>query len=483
MFFQVLATDYDGTLAAEGLTDAATLAALVRLREAGRRVLLVTGRELPDLRTVFDRFDLFDVVVAENGGLLYWPHDQRELPLAPPPPEAFIERLRAAGVPLSVGRTIVATRVPHDREVQEAVRDLGLDLKITYNKGAVMVLPNAVTKASGLFAVLRELSLSPLNVVGIGDAENDQAFLAMCGCGIAVANALPSVKKEVDWITVGARGAGVQEAVTRMIATDLADVPLPRLSNIVVGLGADGRQHTVPWRGQRVLIAGTSGGGKTTALTALIEQLRDRALQTVVLDPEGEYEGLYDLVSLGDAQLPPALTTLSQLLADPQKSVALDLLAVQIGDRPDFLAKLVAQLDEVRRTTGRPHWLVLDEAHHLLPAARGDATFALPRHDMGQVFVTLEPHRLAQEVLEGLDVVVAVSDTAGDVIREVAAARKVPAPSLPPGKLERGEAFLWRTNEQTAERVTIPPSEEHHRRHVRKYVEGHLAPEGSFYFR
>ena len=218
-------------------------------------------------------------------------------------------------------------------------------------------------------------------------------------------------------------------------------------------------------------------------MTALIEQLRDRALQTVVLDPEGEYEGLYDLVSLGDAQLPPALTTLSQLLADPQKSVALDLLAVQIGDRPDFLAKLVAQLDEVRRTTGRPHWLVLDEAHHLLPAARGDATFALPRHDMGQVFVTLEPHRLAQEVLEGLDVVVAVSDTAGDVIREVAAARKVPAPSLPPGKLERGEAFLWRTNEQTAERVTIPPSEEHHRRHVRKYVEGHLAPEGSFYFR
>src|SRR4051812_29408592 len=129
MFFQAFATDYDGTLATEGVTYGDTVTALVRLRESGRRVFMVTGRELPDLHTVFDRFDLFDLVVAENGGLLYWPQSGRELPLAPPPPTEFIARLRAAGVVFSVGRTIVATRVPHDREVLDAVRDLGLDLK------------------------------------------------------------------------------------------------------------------------------------------------------------------------------------------------------------------------------------------------------------------------------------------------------------------------------------------------------------------
>jgi len=50
-----------------------------------------------------------------------------------------------------------------------------------------MVLPAGINKASGLPAALARLRLSPLNVVGIGDAENDTAFLQACGCAVAVA--------------------------------------------------------------------------------------------------------------------------------------------------------------------------------------------------------------------------------------------------------------------------------------------------------
>jgi HAD superfamily hydrolase (TIGR01484 family) len=216
--FQALATDYDGTLASDGVVSDRTIAALERLRASGRNLLLVTGRELEDLRGVFPRLDLFDRIVAENGALLYRPASREVVALAALPSPAFIARLRELGVtPLSVGHVIVATRVPHDEDVLTAIRELGLELQIIFNKGAVMVLPPGINKASGLAAALKELSLPHDSVVAVGDAENDHAFLAACGFGVAVANALPMLKDEADWVTEGARGDGVVELVDRLL--------------------------------------------------------------------------------------------------------------------------------------------------------------------------------------------------------------------------------------------------------------------------
>lgn len=225
MFFKAVATDYDGTLAADGAVADKTLAALERLRATGRTLILVTGRELPDLRSVFGRLDLFARVVAENGALLVRPETGEEVLLGPPPPPPFVARLRERRVtPFSVGRVIVATRVPHDEDVLAAIRDLGLDLRIVFNKGAVMVLPPGIDKASGLAVAAAQLGLSLRHVVGVGDAENDHAFLRACGCGVAVANAIDALKNVADWVTAGARGDGVAELAERLIATDLADL-------------------------------------------------------------------------------------------------------------------------------------------------------------------------------------------------------------------------------------------------------------------
>ena len=225
MRYLALATDYDGTLATDGRVEEETLAALGRLRDSGRRLIMVTGRQLDDLLNVFPHLDLFEQVVVENGALLYQPAIGEEKLLGEPPPKEFIKALQERGVdPLSVGRAIVATWHPHETTVLEVIRNLGLELQVFFNKNAVMVLPSGVNKASGLSAALRELGLSPHNTVGVGDAENDHAFLDFCGCGVAVANALPMLKEHADFVTQNARGAGVVELIDKLIASDLAEL-------------------------------------------------------------------------------------------------------------------------------------------------------------------------------------------------------------------------------------------------------------------
>jgi HAD superfamily hydrolase (TIGR01484 family) len=223
MRYLALACDYDGTLATNGRVGKETLAALERLRSSGRKLLLVTGRQLDDLFSVFPHSHLFDWIVAENGAVLYQPSRRQEKVLADRPPEQFVRNLRDRGVqPLATGRVIVATRQLHEAAVLRVIAELGLELQIIFNKGSVMVLPPGVNKATGLAAALQELNLAPQCVVGIGDAENDHAFLSLCGCAVAVANALPAVKERATFVTRADDGAGVAEVIEELIASDLS---------------------------------------------------------------------------------------------------------------------------------------------------------------------------------------------------------------------------------------------------------------------
>jgi HAD superfamily hydrolase (TIGR01484 family) len=222
MRYLALATDYDGTLAAGGTVAPETWDAVRRLRDSGRKVILVTGRELDDLTRVCPPLDRFDRVVAENGALLYRPAARTQQVLGPAPPRAFLQALRDRKVaPLSVGQAIVATVEPYHPVVLQTIHDLGLELQVIFNKGAVMVLPAGINKATGLQAALKELDLSPHNVVAAGDAENDHPFLNLCRCTVAVANALPMLKEHADFVTAGDHGRGVMELIDELLADDL----------------------------------------------------------------------------------------------------------------------------------------------------------------------------------------------------------------------------------------------------------------------
>jgi HAD superfamily hydrolase (TIGR01484 family) len=221
MRFLLLATDYDGTLASDGTVTDRTLAALDRLRASGRRIMLVTGRHLPDLCEIFPKLELFDRVIVENGGLLYRPDTREQKLLCDPVNERLVDLLTERKVPFAVGCTIVATWQPHEAAVLAAIRDLGLDLQVIFNKESVMVLPSGVNKGTALQVALDELGLSRDCVVSIGDAENDLPFLRMSGCSVAVANALPSVKEQCNVVLHTARGEGVTELIHRLLVDDL----------------------------------------------------------------------------------------------------------------------------------------------------------------------------------------------------------------------------------------------------------------------
>jgi len=479
MRYLVLACDFDGTLATDGTVRDPTFAALQRLRESGRKLILVTGREIDDLLKVFPPVEVFDRVVAENGALLYRPANREYKTLGEAPSAEFVQALRAAGIsPLSVGHCIVSTWRPHESKVLETIRDLGLELQVIFNKGAVMILPSGVNKATGLEAALLELGLSPHNCVGVGDAENDHALIRLSECGVAVGNALPLVQERADWVTPGRNGEGVVQLIDKLLENDLADLE-DRLSRhfIPVGTRTDGEEVRLDPHGLAVLVAGSSGSGKSTFATGVLERLAGQGYQFCIVDPEGDYALFEGIIVLGDKERPPTVAGVLEVLEQPN--------GLALAERPAFFSRLLPGLQDLRSRTGRPHWIVVDEAHHLLPAPSDLVSVTLPRTLSGMMLITVHPERVSPAVLASIDMVIAIGGAAGDTLRAFGEAVGEHPPATLPATTGPGEALLWRRRPAVSDPVgirTLPPRSEH-RRHVRKYATGELGEDKSFYFR
>ncbi len=445
MRYLALATDYDGTLAKDGVVDEPSLAALERFRDSGRRLILVTGRELDELLGVFPRIDLFERVVAENGALLYRPTGREEKVLGEPPPPALVEAIRKRGVsPLSVGRGIIASVEPHQVAILDAIREMGLEWQVIFNKGSVMVLPSGVNKATGLSAALDELNLSPHNVVGVGDAENDHAFLSLCEFSVAVANALPMLKERADFVTQHSHGRGVVELIDQILADDLASLSrcLSR-HRVLLGHRDDGAEQSIECYGVNVLVAGTSGSGKSTITTGILERLAEQGYQFVVVDPEGDYSTLEGAVVLGDPTQAPTVDGALDLLASPRQEAVINLVGIPIEHRPAFSDSLLPRLQELRARTGRPHWIVVDETHHLMPTTWHPTALTLPQRLEGMILITVHPDSVAKALLNAVDLVLAVGESPERTIGDYCQAVGEPAPNMEPTTLEPLEVLSW----------------------------------------
>ena len=487
MRYLAFATDYDGTLATDGAVEEGTVRALENLKASGRRLLLVTGRHLRDLQLAFAKLELFDRVVVENGAVLYTPASREERVLVEAPKEEFLEALRAAGVKFAVGRAIVSSWTPAEVKILEVIKRLGLDYQVIFNKGAVMVLPSGITKATGLRMGLEDLRLSLHNVVAMGDAENDHALLSQSECGVAVANALPALQETADLVTKHNNGAGVVELIEQLLKDDLRAYD-QRLARSAITIGVEqgtirGEVRIVPNR-DNVLVAGASGSGKSSAVAGIVEEAEQRGYQFCLIDPEGDFEGLAGAMHIGSPTEPPDANMVEKALKS-QGSTIVNLMGVPLAERPDAFATLLPRILEGRAKTGRPHWLVIDEAHHLLPATWAPAASAIPQELAGTILITVHPERVSPAALALVDVVVALGKAAGATVAEFARAAHVAAPrGLPAKPPESGQALLWlaRRGKPPVLLQTLRAKSER-RRHKRNYAQGELSPEQSFYFR
>ncbi len=509
MRYHVLAADYDGTLAHDGEIDDPTLAALRKLRESGRKLVMVTGRELDELLGhLGESQELFDRIVAENGALVYEPATKGVKLLAQPPPPEFAAELERRGCErVAVGRVIVATWEPHQTTVLDVIREQGLELQVVFNKGAVMVLPSGVNKATGLLHALGELGLSPRNAVAVGDAENDHALLALSECGVAVANALPALKDKADVLTRGARGEGVQELIGGLLKDDLlAAAPLLRRRSILLGApvasertlegsGAEGRRGAIdpeldpitldPYA-TNMMVCGTSGGGKSTLTTGLIERIVEGGYQFVIVDPEGDFSEHEHAVVLGGPQRTPLMSEILDVLKDPAKSVVVNLLGVALEHRPEFAVEMFTALAKVRASSGRPHWLIVDEAHHLMPSEREAASVVVGVRPHGTIYLTVHPGSVDERIVKSINVVLAVGANPDTTIGELCEDVGIEAPPAAFTEAERlpvGDVLYWHVGEPAAVVVRTAPPTAERKRHSRKYSEGNLGRDRSFYFK
>jgi HAD superfamily hydrolase (TIGR01484 family) len=486
MRYLTLCTDYDGTIAHHGQVDEPTITALEELRASGRKLVLVTGREIDDLLKTFPRVDLFERVVAENGALIYRPETREERVLHEAPPARFIEELRRRGVEnLSTGRCIVATWHPNEGHVLETIRDLGLELQVVFNKGAVMILPSGVNKATGLVAALDELNISVHNSVGVGDAENDHAFLSICECSAAVDNALPAVKEKVDIVLGRDHGAGVRELIAEMLADDLVNrAAVLHRHEILLGQDERGEAVTLSPYGASALVVGTSGGGKSTVAMGLVERLRSGGYAFCIIDPEGDYDAVEGAAVLGSAARAPSVEECMQLLAEPGQNAVINLLGLKFRDRPEFFMSLFTRIQELRAKTGRPHWLIVDEAHHVLPVDWQPTDRVLPQQLTGVLMVSVTPASIAPAALKLVESLIVIGDKPRDMLREFAEADASTAPELAIDKIPEGSAMLWHKQRDAKPAVIqLEPTRTERRRHLRKYAEGSLGEDRSFFFR
>lgn len=485
-YFRAVAVDFDGTLAGDGRPDAGVVEALDEVRARGVRVLLVTGRILAELRETFPDVDEHvDAVVGENGAVLATPAGTRRL--APPVADELAGALTAHDVRCRRGLVLVACGGDDEHVVLDEVRRLGLDCQLVRNRSELMVLPAGVSKGTGLAEALGELGLSPHNTIAVGDAENDHSLLEVAEIGVAVANAVESLKRHADVVLDLPDGAGVAGLLRGPLVTG-RERRCPGRWRVTLGRDQGGQAVDLPASQLNVLVAGGTGEGKSYVAGLIAEQLIGLGYTLVVVDPEGDHAGLGRLrgvlVTGGDTYLLPAAEVTS-VIRHRGISVVVDLSCLDRDAQARYLREVPVEVEAQRRTTGLPQWVIFDEADRSV-GRQGLALAVFDPAEKGHCLVTWRPQDLSADALAGIDAVVALTSPrpSGVLVDITAAVADVPRTTIA-GLLtgEPGGAVLG-SRERPGAPVAFCLAQRatSHLRHERKYGHKGVPPERRFYF-
>lgn len=492
MRLSVIALDYDGTIARGDVLDPTVRAAIADARTRGLTVLLVTGRILDALRHVAGDLHFVDGVVAENGAVVHFPDSGYTTALAPLVPDGFVAEVRRRGIPFGRGRCLVDADASDAPRLLDVIRALELPLVLAFNGGRVMVLPQGVSKATGLHVALETLRLSARNTIAIGDAENDHELLRLAEVGVAVEWGSAALRAAADVVLEGSGPPAVASYIRSLTDVGRLPHPLRARRRLLLGYTDDGREFALVVHGRNVLVAGDAKSGKSWVAGLLCEQLILHGYCLCVIDPEGDYrplEGLPGVTVLGGEDPLPTPKELQRALRYPDRSVVLDLSHRLQHEKVAFVRAVLPVLNELRRRTGLPHRILIDEAHYFLQ--EDDARRLLDAERNGYTVVTYWASRLPQELLAATEVIIVTRESNP---AEIAALRELCARCGEVdlsrwallGRLRTGEAVALPVTAEAGGDVrlfTMAPRLTPHVRHREKYVDVPVPDVHAFVFR
>lgn len=490
MNLSALALDYDGTTARQDVLDPTVRKAIAAARTRGIVVLLVTGRILAELQRVAGDLHFVDAVVAENGAVLHFPESGRTSALAPAMPARLLAELRLRAIPFGAGQCLVDADANDAPRLLEVIRTLELPLVLAFNRGRVMVTSQGVSKATGLHAALETLRLSPRNTVAIGDAENDHELLRLAEIGVAVAWGSAALAAAADIVLPGSGPPAVGAYVTELAAGGRLPVPPHPRRQLLLGHLEDGREFALAVRGRNVLVTGDAKSGKSWVAGLLCEQLILQGYCVCVIDPEGDYgslEALPGVAVLGREDAPPTPRELLRALRYPDRSVVIDLCRLPHDEKLHYVRTVLPALTLLRRHTGLPHRILLDEAHYYLHD--GDVPVLLDLERNGYTVVTYCASRLPKALLETTDVMIVTCESNPAEIAALRACCGCGADDASRwevlSRLKAGQAVALPITEEAAGELrafTIAPRLTPHVRHREKYIDMPISAPHAFVF-
>jgi hydroxymethylpyrimidine pyrophosphatase-like HAD family hydrolase len=488
MKLAVVALDYDGTVTdAAGQLDGSVRNAIAELRSRGIAVLFVTGRRLEHLRQDVGDLRLVDAVVAENGAVVAFPASGRTMFLGRKPSSALTDELSRQGVPFLCGECVIELEAAYFEVALAIIRRLELPLVLLFNRDRLMVLPQSVSKGTGLCEALGAMRLSPHNTVAVGDAENDHELLAVAEVGAAVAWGSEALQRAADETIMGDGPAAVAAWLLQV-----AD--RPRLASrcetkrpLILGRDTANNMLSLHVRGRNVLVAGDPRSGKSWITGLLAEQLIIQRYSVCIVDPEGDYRGLESLPGVllfGGDDPPPRPRELMQALRNADFSVVLDLSKLAFDEKRDYVTQLLAMLNIVRRKTGLPHRIVIDEAHYFFDDGNVDQLIDFEL--AGYTIVTYRLSQLPRKIASSAEPVILTRHTDPhevEALKQLRAGSGIDGPAL--GGLRVDEAILLGGINETknAVRFQIAPRLTYHVRHQHKYLDVPVSERSAFIFR
>ena len=261
--YQIIVLDLDGTLTnSQKIITPKTKAALMKVQQAGKKVVLASGRPTPGVVKLAAELKMEQYggfVLAFNGGRII-NFKTGEIVYNKTIPVEFVKPIyeeackldvgiltyteeaiilgngmneyselegKINGIPLiekadfvefvnyPVNKFLLTGEPEKILHAQDVMREqFGWDLNIFRSEPFFLeMMPQSIDKAYSLEKLLEHIGMTREQMICCGDGFNDKSMIHFAGLGVAMANAQPEVKEVADYITLSNDEDGIVKVI------------------------------------------------------------------------------------------------------------------------------------------------------------------------------------------------------------------------------------------------------------------------------